>query len=169
MHFEILVEDLEATVQRVLRLGGAQAPHQPHDRDQARIRVMLDPAGHRFCVSSLPASRRPSSTILVHAPVRCAVTADDAERLRTSLGRTGDLSTTGTSVSVAPMAMAPLLSASPTEISAAFLTMFETVDQGLESGQDGILSELLLCSSGQARGDRHERVGDQACARELRR
>lgn len=50
MHFEILVDDLEAAVERVLRAGGAQAPHQPRDRNQARIRVMLDPAGHPFCL-----------------------------------------------------------------------------------------------------------------------
>lgn len=50
MHFEILVDDLEAAVQLVLRLDGAQADHQPADRDQARIRVMLDPAGHPFCL-----------------------------------------------------------------------------------------------------------------------
>jgi predicted enzyme related to lactoylglutathione lyase len=50
MHFEVLVEDLDAAVKRVLRCGGAEAPHQPADRDQARIRVMLDPAGHPFCL-----------------------------------------------------------------------------------------------------------------------
>jgi predicted enzyme related to lactoylglutathione lyase len=50
MHFEVLVDDLEAAVERVLRCGGAEAPHQPVDRDHARIRVMLDPAGHPFCL-----------------------------------------------------------------------------------------------------------------------
>ncbi len=50
MHFEVLVDDLEAAVDRALRCGGAQAPHQPHDRDLARIRVMLDPAGHPLCL-----------------------------------------------------------------------------------------------------------------------
>lgn len=50
MHFEILVDDLEGAVERVLRCGGTEAPHQPGDRDQARIRVMLDPAGHPFCL-----------------------------------------------------------------------------------------------------------------------
>jgi predicted enzyme related to lactoylglutathione lyase len=50
MHFEVLVDDLEAAVEQVLRCGGGQVPHQPHDRDQARIRVMLDPAGHPFCL-----------------------------------------------------------------------------------------------------------------------
>jgi predicted enzyme related to lactoylglutathione lyase len=50
MHFEILVEDLEVAVQQVLRAGGMEAPHQPRDRDPTRIRVMLDPAGHPFCL-----------------------------------------------------------------------------------------------------------------------
>lgn len=50
MHFELLVEDLEAAVEQVRRAGGAEAPHQPSDRDPTRIRVMLDPAGHPFCL-----------------------------------------------------------------------------------------------------------------------
>ena len=50
MHFEILVEDLENAVERVVGLGATEAPHQPPDRDHTRIRVMLDPAGHPFCL-----------------------------------------------------------------------------------------------------------------------
>lgn len=50
MHLDVLVDDLEAAVDQVLRSGGAQAPHQPPDRNPARIRVMLDPAGHPFCL-----------------------------------------------------------------------------------------------------------------------
>jgi predicted enzyme related to lactoylglutathione lyase len=50
MHFEVLVDDLGAAVQRILELGGGEAPHQPADRDAARLRIMLDPAGHPFCV-----------------------------------------------------------------------------------------------------------------------
>ncbi len=50
MHFEIFVRDLDAAVQLVLGIGGAQAPHQPTDRDPDRIRIMLDPAGHPFCL-----------------------------------------------------------------------------------------------------------------------
>ena len=50
MHFEVLVEDLGAAVAQVVRSGGIEAPHQPCDRDRARIRVMLDPAGHPFCL-----------------------------------------------------------------------------------------------------------------------
>ncbi len=50
IHFEILVDDLDAAIQRVVRSGGTEAPHQPADRDPARLRVMLDPAGHPFCL-----------------------------------------------------------------------------------------------------------------------
>jgi len=50
MHFEVLVDDLEAAVELVLRSGGAEAPHQPPDRDRMRLRIMLDPAGHPLCL-----------------------------------------------------------------------------------------------------------------------
>lgn len=50
LHFEILVDDVEAAVEVVLRVGGTEAPHQPSDRDRTRLRVMLDPAGHPFCL-----------------------------------------------------------------------------------------------------------------------
>lgn len=50
MHFEVLVDDLDAAVQLVLRGGGTEASHQPPDRDQSRIRIMLDPAGHPLCL-----------------------------------------------------------------------------------------------------------------------
>lgn len=50
MHFEILVDDVDAAVQLVLEVGGSEALQQPPDRDPTRIRIMLDPAGHPFCV-----------------------------------------------------------------------------------------------------------------------
>jgi len=50
MHFEVLVDDLDAAVQLVVRNGGSEAAHQPSDRDRTRIRIMLDPAGHPFCI-----------------------------------------------------------------------------------------------------------------------
>jgi predicted enzyme related to lactoylglutathione lyase len=50
MHFEVLVDDLDAAVQLVFRSGGTEAAHQPPDRDQTRIRIMLDPAGHPLCL-----------------------------------------------------------------------------------------------------------------------
>lgn len=50
MHFEVQVDDLDASVDSVLAAGGSVAVHQPHGRDPAKIRVMLDPAGHPFCL-----------------------------------------------------------------------------------------------------------------------
>ena len=50
MHLELMVDDLEAAVALVVAAGGAEASPQPHDRDPHRIRVMLDPAGHPFCL-----------------------------------------------------------------------------------------------------------------------
>ena len=50
LHFEILVDDLEAAVADAVAAGATVAPHQPPDRDESRLRVMLDPAGHPFCL-----------------------------------------------------------------------------------------------------------------------
>lgn len=50
VHFELEVDDLEAAVAAAVEAGGSQATWQPPDRDQGRIRIMLDPAGHPFCL-----------------------------------------------------------------------------------------------------------------------
>jgi catechol 2,3-dioxygenase-like lactoylglutathione lyase family enzyme len=50
MHFEVGVDDLVAAVELVVRAGGGVAPTQPEDRDPNELRVMLDPAGHPFCL-----------------------------------------------------------------------------------------------------------------------
>lgn len=50
LHFEVLVDDLAEAVRLALRAGGSEASPQPPDRDQTRLRVMLDPAGHPFCL-----------------------------------------------------------------------------------------------------------------------
>ena len=50
MHMEVLVDDVEAAAHLVQELGGTEAAHQPPDRDRTRLRVMLDPAGHPFCI-----------------------------------------------------------------------------------------------------------------------
>jgi len=46
LHFEIKVDDLDAAVAHAVALGARVADHQP----QPRVRVMLDPAGHPFCL-----------------------------------------------------------------------------------------------------------------------
>lgn len=50
LHFEVEVDDLDAAVVRAIEAGGTAAPWQPPDRDPARIRIVLDPAGHPLCL-----------------------------------------------------------------------------------------------------------------------
>jgi predicted enzyme related to lactoylglutathione lyase len=46
MHLDVGVSDLDAAVADALQLGAVLAAHQP----QERVRVLLDPAGHPFCL-----------------------------------------------------------------------------------------------------------------------
>lgn len=46
MHLDFEVSDLEAAVAHALELGADLAEHQPQDN----VRVLLDPAGHPFCL-----------------------------------------------------------------------------------------------------------------------
>jgi len=46
MHFDVVVEDLDAAEAAVLKLGAAKSAHQPG----TDFRVFLDPAGHPFCL-----------------------------------------------------------------------------------------------------------------------
>ena len=46
MHFDFQVGDLDAAVADALALGATVAGHQP----QENVRVLLDPAGHPFCL-----------------------------------------------------------------------------------------------------------------------
>jgi catechol 2,3-dioxygenase-like lactoylglutathione lyase family enzyme len=46
MHLDIQVEDLDAAVGEALALGARLAEFQPRDN----VRVLLDPAGHPFCL-----------------------------------------------------------------------------------------------------------------------
>ena len=46
LHLDIGVQDLEAAVERAEALGARCAEWQPQDD----VRVMLDPAGHPFCL-----------------------------------------------------------------------------------------------------------------------
>ncbi len=52
MHFEIEVNDVAGAVARAVSLGAREAPSQPQDRDLGTLRVLLDPAGHPFCLWS---------------------------------------------------------------------------------------------------------------------
>jgi predicted enzyme related to lactoylglutathione lyase len=46
MHFDFQVGDLDAAVAEAIVLGATVAQHQPQDD----VRVLLDPAGHPFCL-----------------------------------------------------------------------------------------------------------------------
>lgn len=45
-HLDFQVADLERAVAEALALGASEASHQPN----AHVRVMIDPAGHPFCL-----------------------------------------------------------------------------------------------------------------------
>ena len=47
MHLEFQVGDLEAAVDEAVSLGACIADEQPN----STVRVLLDPAGHPFCLS----------------------------------------------------------------------------------------------------------------------
>jgi predicted enzyme related to lactoylglutathione lyase len=46
MHFDFQVGDLESAAAEAVALGATVATHQP----QHNVRVLLDPAGHPFCL-----------------------------------------------------------------------------------------------------------------------
>ncbi|MGW0431827.1 VOC family protein [Micromonospora sp. NPDC003197] len=46
LHLDFEVSDLTAAVAHALELGAREADHQPQDN----VRVLLDPAGHPFCL-----------------------------------------------------------------------------------------------------------------------
>ncbi|WP_322749496.1 MULTISPECIES: VOC family protein [unclassified Frankia] len=48
-HIDLGVDDLDAAQARLLALGAVEPPVQPHPD---RWRVLLDPAGHPFCIST---------------------------------------------------------------------------------------------------------------------
>jgi len=50
MHFELMVDDLHEAVGAMQRLGATLAEYQRPD--DGGVRVMLDPAGHPFCVAT---------------------------------------------------------------------------------------------------------------------
>lgn len=46
LHLDVAVEELDAAVEDCVALGARLAEYQP----QARVRVLLDPEGHPFCL-----------------------------------------------------------------------------------------------------------------------
>jgi predicted enzyme related to lactoylglutathione lyase len=46
MHLDVAVDDLETAAAHAIELGATPTAHQPEDT----VRVMLDPAGHPFCL-----------------------------------------------------------------------------------------------------------------------
>lgn len=50
LHFEVEVDDVDTAVAKAIQAGGTEARWQPTDRDPARIRIVLDPAGHPLCL-----------------------------------------------------------------------------------------------------------------------
>jgi predicted enzyme related to lactoylglutathione lyase len=46
MHLDVIVEDLDSAESAVVALGASRHPHQPG----TSFRVVLDPAGHPFCL-----------------------------------------------------------------------------------------------------------------------
>ena len=46
MHLDVVVDDLDQAEKAVIELGGTKHEHQPGET----FRVMLDPAGHPFCL-----------------------------------------------------------------------------------------------------------------------
>ena len=52
LHLDIWVEDVPAGVAWATECGAVEATPQPEGRDESRLRVMLDPAGHPFCLWS---------------------------------------------------------------------------------------------------------------------
>ena len=53
VHLDIAVDDLPSGIARAVELGAAEASVQPQDD----VHVMLDPAGHPFCLFVIPPGR----------------------------------------------------------------------------------------------------------------
>lgn len=59
LHLDISVEDLNQAEKHLLSLGTTLAEHQPGGQ---RFRVLLDPAGHPFCIATTDAAGTPTQT-----------------------------------------------------------------------------------------------------------
>jgi predicted enzyme related to lactoylglutathione lyase len=55
IHIDVLVEDINPAVERVVALGGADTGSRQELR-RGRIAVMRDPEGNEFCLLAPPAS-----------------------------------------------------------------------------------------------------------------
>ena len=49
LHLDVVTDDLDAAVGRVLALGGTQTP-QRHEYAEGTVLVMADPEGNEFCL-----------------------------------------------------------------------------------------------------------------------
>ncbi|WP_224390987.1 VOC family protein [Pseudonocardia sp. ICBG1293] len=58
-HLDIAVDDLDHAEQRLTALGAVPAAVQP---DAARFRVLIDPAGHPFCIATPAAAATPQAS-----------------------------------------------------------------------------------------------------------
>jgi catechol 2,3-dioxygenase-like lactoylglutathione lyase family enzyme len=61
LHLDISVDDLNQTEEHLLNLGATLAEHQPGGQ---RFRVLLDPAGHPFCIATADAAGVPTEEAL---------------------------------------------------------------------------------------------------------
>ncbi len=50
-HFDLAVADIDAAVERAVELGASLPEHQPAQDEGGTWRVLLDPAGHPFCLT----------------------------------------------------------------------------------------------------------------------
>jgi len=50
LHLDVWVEDVPTGVAWAIDCGATESKHQPENRERNRLRVMLDPAGHPFCL-----------------------------------------------------------------------------------------------------------------------
>jgi catechol 2,3-dioxygenase-like lactoylglutathione lyase family enzyme len=57
LHLDFVVDDLDEREQRVSALGASRADSQPGG---GRFRVMVDPAGHPFCLATVGAATTPA-------------------------------------------------------------------------------------------------------------
>lgn len=57
IHFEFYIDDLQKAQARLHQLGATTSDHQPHG-DPGML-VMLDPAGHPFCIGTRPGRSAP--------------------------------------------------------------------------------------------------------------